>query len=74
MPVIKCSNSKYRIGSGSCIYETKEDAEKAWAAIRASGKYKSKFVSCRNCRSKFTITIDPKNNISHTCPHCKSLN
>jgi hypothetical protein len=34
MPVIKCSNSKYRIGSGSCIYETEEAAQRAWSAIR----------------------------------------
>jgi hypothetical protein len=36
MPVIKCSNGKYRIGSGACIYETEESAHKAWAAIRVS--------------------------------------
>lgn len=36
MPVIKCSNNRYRIGSGSCIYETREAAEKAWAAIRVA--------------------------------------
>jgi len=37
MPVIKCaSNGKYRIGNGSCIYETEEKAHKAWAAIRVA--------------------------------------
>lgn len=36
MPVIKCSNSRYRIGSGSCIYETEEAAQRAWAAIRVA--------------------------------------
>ena len=36
MPVIKCSNGKYRIGGGSCIYETEESAHKAWAAIRVA--------------------------------------
>lgn len=35
MPVIKCSNGKYRIGSGKCIYKTKESAEKAQKAIKA---------------------------------------
>ncbi len=40
MPVIKCSNGKYRIGTGACIYQTEEKAQKAWAAIRAaSSKY-----------------------------------
>ena len=36
MPVLKCSNNRYRIGAGSCIYETREAAEKAWAAIRVA--------------------------------------
>jgi hypothetical protein len=36
MPVIKCSNGKYRIGNGSCVYETEEKAQQAWAAIRVS--------------------------------------
>lgn len=36
MPVIKCSNGKYRIGNGSCIYDTEEKAQNAWAAIRVA--------------------------------------
>ena len=36
MPVIKCSNGKYRIGSGACIYDTEEKAQNVWAAIRVS--------------------------------------
>ena len=36
MPVIKCSNGKYRIGSGSCIYDTEEAAQRSWAAIRVA--------------------------------------
>lgn len=39
MPVIKCSNSKYRIGQGACIYDTKEEAEKVWKALLAKGIY-----------------------------------
>jgi len=39
MPVIKCSNGKYRIGSGQCIYDTKEKAVEVWTAILAGGKY-----------------------------------
>ena len=39
MPVIKCSNGKYRIGSGACIYDTEEKANKVWAAILSSGAY-----------------------------------
>jgi hypothetical protein len=36
VPVIKCSNGKYRIGSGACIYDTEEKAQQVWAAIRVS--------------------------------------
>ena len=39
MPVYKCSNSKYRIGSGKCIYDTKEKATEVWQAIIAEGNY-----------------------------------
>lgn len=35
MPVIKCSNGKYRIGSGPCMYKDKASAERAYAAYRA---------------------------------------
>jgi hypothetical protein len=36
VPVTKCSNGKYRIGSGACIYDTEEKAQKVWTAIRVS--------------------------------------
>jgi len=36
MPVMKCKNGKYRIGGGSCIYETEDSAHKAWAGIRVA--------------------------------------
>ena len=39
MPVYKCNNGKWRIGSGECKYETKEKAEEVWRAILASGNY-----------------------------------
>jgi len=36
MPVHYCeSNKKYRIGSGPCIYTSKENAEKAYRAYLA---------------------------------------
>lgn len=41
MPVIKCSNGKYRIGSGACIYDTEDKAIKVWKAIVSTGKYKA---------------------------------
>lgn len=39
MPVSKCPNGKWRIGSGDCIYDTKEKAIEVWQAIIASGHY-----------------------------------
>ena len=39
MPVYKCPNGKYRIGSGKCIYDTKEKATEVWQAIIAEGNY-----------------------------------
>jgi hypothetical protein len=41
MPVIKCSNGKYRIGSGACIYDTEKKATEVWQAILASGAYRA---------------------------------
>ena len=46
MPIYKCSsNGKYRIGNGSCIYDTEEKATKVWQAILASGAYAAEKVS-----------------------------
>jgi hypothetical protein len=39
MPVTLCKNGKYKIGSGECIYDTKEKAMEVWQAILASGQY-----------------------------------
>ena len=35
MPVHKCPNGKYRIGSGKCMYDSKEKAESAYKAYLA---------------------------------------
>lgn len=45
MPVLKCSNGKWRIGTGSCIYDTREKAVKAYQAILASGDFAKEKVS-----------------------------
>jgi precorrin-6B methylase 1 len=37
MPVIKCSNGKWRIGSGLCKYDTKEKAQEVYVSIISSG-------------------------------------
>lgn len=39
MPVLKCDNQKWRIGTGDCIYETKEKATEVYQAIISQGKY-----------------------------------
>lgn len=32
MPVVKCPNGKWRIGSGPCVYRSKATAERAYRA------------------------------------------
>jgi hypothetical protein len=41
MPVIKCSNGKWRIGHSKCMYKTKSAAERAYKAYLAI-KYSKK--------------------------------
>jgi len=36
MPVHKCPNGKYRIGSGKCMYDSKEKADSAYKGYLAS--------------------------------------
>jgi hypothetical protein len=43
MPVIKCSNGKWKVGQSACIYETREQAVKVWEAILAGGKYEETY-------------------------------
>jgi hypothetical protein len=35
MPVRKCSNNKWAIGSGKCMYTSKAAAERAYRAYKA---------------------------------------
>jgi len=35
MPVSKCSNGKYKIGSGKCMYDSKAKAEEAYKGYMA---------------------------------------
>jgi len=35
MPVRRCSNGKYKIGSGKCMYKSKRKAKRAYRAYRA---------------------------------------
>ena len=45
MPITKCSNGKFKIGNGGCVYDTEEKAMKVWQAILASGAYAAEKVS-----------------------------
>ena len=40
MPVRKCSNGKWSIGDGACVFKTKQAAEKAYAVYRAKKNIK----------------------------------
>lgn len=50
MPVRKCSNGKYRIGDGDCIYKSKASAERAYAGYRAA-KYSESTDSVEEMRN-----------------------
>ena len=41
MPIYACENGKYRIGSGECIYNSRDNAERAYAAYLAQEGEKS---------------------------------
>ena len=40
MPCVKCSNGKWKLGSGKCMYTTLEKCKKAEQAYHASKKTK----------------------------------
>ena len=42
MPIRKCSNGKYKIGSGKCMYKSKSSAKKAYRAYLAKKNSKKK--------------------------------
>ena len=55
MPVTKCSNGKYRIGDGECIYTTRENANEAYRAYLAEeGKEESKNNNAKNKNMIYT--------------------
>ena len=41
MPIYACSNGKYRIGDGECMYTSRDSAERAYAAYLAQEGEKS---------------------------------
>jgi len=42
MPCIQCSNGKWKIGNGPCVYKTQKECENALAAIHAEEEKKKK--------------------------------
>jgi len=42
MPCIKCSNNKYRLGSGKCMYTSKEKCERSYRAYKVKKNIKKK--------------------------------
>lgn len=50
MPVRKCPDGKYRIGSGQCMYDTKEKALAAYGGYRAK-KYSELVKNFRKRRA-----------------------
>ena len=45
MPIKQCSNGKWKIGTGDCIYDTKQKATEVWVAILAGGKFAGMKIS-----------------------------
>lgn len=45
MPVFKCNNGKYRIGTGDCIYDSKEKATRAYQGYIISEQLANQKIS-----------------------------
>lgn len=58
MPVHKCPNGKYRIGSGKCQYDSKAQAEKAYKAYLAKKHSDSKNEMTEDKIDKLQKSID----------------
>lgn len=52
MPVIKCSNGKYRIGNGPCMYKSKESAIRAYRAYLAKHPDESRRLNAVRKKTK----------------------
>lgn len=42
MPVYKCTNGKYKIGTGRCMYTSKSAADRAYKAYRTKSNASKK--------------------------------
>lgn len=73
MPVKKCSNGKWRIGSGKCMYDTKEDAEKAmqgWKASESMAEAKSRLTEKKSTVKVTRGMANHVGRVKYTCPEC----
>ena len=55
MPVILCPNGKYKIGTGPCMYDSKEKADRAYKAYLAK-----KHTESEGLQEEGFIEIDEK--------------
>lgn len=62
MPVHKCPNGKYRIGSGDCVFESKEKAERAYKAYLAK-KHDADEDNLGERNTEFLLMFDSNVNI-----------
>lgn len=42
MPVLRCTNGKFRIGSGKCVFTSRKKAERAQVAVKAKQSSRKK--------------------------------
>jgi len=55
MPIYACSNGKFRIGEGECVYTSRENAESAYRAYLAEEGQKEETIKNDNTTNKNMI-------------------
>ena len=53
MPVRKCSNGKWRIGEGPCIYKSEKSAERAYRGYLAAKREEPMTTTSANIAARF---------------------
>ncbi len=65
-PVIKCGNGKWKIGSGNCMYDSKEIAEKAYKGYKAHkhmNELKDEITSSKEDLKLISLELNKQKNI-----------